>query len=118
MIATLDDSCANHDGIFVYSHALIIDEHPEILLFSGGNVEIYTHESEIYDWLANILSPDDELYACNHYARYESIWDLVFQEVNGVRLPKGISKAFTQAHHTAKNAAKQELERILSGIKT
>jgi len=113
--AVLDDSMVNENGIYVYSHALIISEElPEVLIFHGNNEEIYQHESEIKEFLEQKLYIGYQLYACNHYEQhYPTIWEeLVSFSANGT-IPRNVRKLFGEAHNTAKTAAKQKLQILL-----
>lgn len=115
--ACLDDSLAYKEGIYIYTHALIVvEELPEVLVIEGNKNSIYQHEKQIKEFIEENLFQDHLLYACNHYMKYCSIWDnLVDFEINKEkkRLPKKIRKTFDEAHQTAKTASTSRLAEIL-----
>ncbi len=114
--AVLDDSMVYREGIYAYSHALIVyDELPKVRCFIGTKEEVYSQERAIKEFLESFIPEEYSLYACNHYMLYRSIWEeLVFQEVNGQKLPKLIHQHFVLAHHIAKESAKAKLEEVVS----
>ena len=114
-ISTLDDSLYFNGNLFVYSHALTVsDDPPFTLSFCGNKEEIYTHEDKIYSFIEENLDLNTDLYACNHYRIYQSVWeDLVFDEANCFKRSRAIKRQFTIAHHAAKSCAKELFYQLL-----
>ncbi|MFC1741357.1 hypothetical protein ACFL3V_02380 [Nanoarchaeota archaeon] len=112
--AVIDDSVVYENGIYSYSHALIVNPHqPALLTFSGTKDYVYSQEDGILQFIMSHMDEGCKLFACEHYKMYPTIWDEVFSEVNGVRLPKLVKKTFTEAHHAAKSAAQDKLLEML-----
>lgn len=110
--AVMDDSMVYRDGLYVYSHALVIaDEIPQVAVFAGTKHEVYSNENNIVDFLNKHLN-GEELYACEHYRQYSRVWEMVSQIANDKKLPKRIRQHFVQAHHAAKKTAKITLEEL------
>ena len=113
-IAALDDSMVNSNGIYVYSHALIVVEQlPAVKIFSGKKEGLYAHEEELIAFIQENLEEGCKLYACNHYARYKKLWEMVHFQVNGERLPRNVRLLFAEVHNTAKYSAKAELCKLI-----
>ena len=113
--AVLDDSIIYKNGLYAYTHALLISEEPlpKVLIFSGSKKEIYSHEEEILSFLEKNLYQDCSLYACNHYRLYPKIWDnLVYHQANDKTLPKIVKQLFTQAHLLSKREAKETFDML------
>lgn len=114
--ATLDDSTVHKDGIYVYSHALVIDEIPYVIIFSGDKKSVFQHEEGLMRFIKDHLG-DSELYACSHYFHHYPKIASIASEINRVikkDLPKSIQKSFCQSDEEARRAAWSELERIVS----
>jgi len=112
LFAVMDDSMVWQGGLYVYTHALIVvEEIPQVLVFTGGKREVYTHENDIKEFITSNVNGHN-FYACEHYVRYHTIWPLVREVAQ--RMPGPVKKLFTEAHHTAKNAAKRKLDELLA----
>ncbi|MFH2020871.1 MAG: hypothetical protein ABIJ34_05625 [archaeon] len=115
--AVIDDSQMRRGNIFVYSHAFIIFEGlPKILIFSGDK-SIYKSESKkIGEFIETNLPEGCRLYACNHYKKYDRLWaDLVYSSIECMR-ERAIVRTFQLADCYARQAAREELERLLESI--
>ena len=113
--AALDDSLIFNGNLYVYTHALVLyDQVREVINFTNRqSIGIYEHEREIREFLLEHLQGFD-LYACNHYSRYSTIWDLVYQS-SDQKLPRVVRQTFTRAHHAAKREAKRIFEEMVNG---
>jgi hypothetical protein len=96
LFAVMDDSMVWRGRLYVYAHALIVvEELPQVLVFSGGKREVYTHEDEIKRFITRNVNGHD-FYACEHYMRYQTIWPLVRDVAKRVRGPvKKLSSMLT-----------------------
>jgi hypothetical protein len=116
--ATLDDSMFRQDGIYVYTHGLMIDEFPFILYFHDTDIKkIFSHEKEIAEFLKT-NAYGRKIYACKHYEdMYPGLRKYISESVNRRnknKLRGDIKKSFNESHNYAKEAAKTKLELILS----
>lgn len=85
--ATLDDSMIIHNGLYVYGHALVIDDFAKTLVFVGSNKDIYSHEEEILQFLESNVG-EEKVYACTHYRLYQSIQEMISNEINRTNIKK------------------------------
>ena len=116
MLAALDDCQLNNNGIYVYSHALYLEDDTLVsLVFTGTSSKIYYPRHAVTDFLNDNLNPLDTLVACSHYRDYP-FWPAIFKS-NHDHLSRFEKKLLTQAHHSAKIVAKEALNRYKSVIK-
>lgn len=85
--ATLDDSTVDEKGLFVYTHALVLNherENPIVqVFFDKGNIKYKGKEKPLKDFIEDNLPEDYDLFACSHYMMYPSFWDdLVLHPAN------------------------------------
>lgn len=112
--ATLDDSTVIKEGIIVYSHALVIDNIPKTLVFTGKSQSLI-YEERLKIFLEENVG-DRLLYACTHYTWYKGLNNLIYQNVDKTNIgkfPWHIIRSFDKSHKYSKQAAYQELEKIL-----
>jgi len=113
-IATLDDSLVSYDGLYVYAHALVVDDVSRMKVFSGNNKEIYSHEKEIVEFVLENLFSYSVLYACNHYHMYNYLWnECVHFDYQNFSHKKDVRKSFNISHNSAKRVAKDHLDSLL-----
>ena len=114
--ATLDDSCVQREGIFVYAHALVLEEQaPIVKVFYNNSAPTKEIEEQLRRLLLDYTAEVDAIYACGHYRQYPSVWaEFGLVHVNQRQIPRSVRKCFTIANDAAKHAAQTELEKILS----
>ncbi len=113
MFAAIDDSQLNKNGLYVYSHALIIqDQEPKTITFIGSSPNIYYPRSGVNNLIYDHLPSTHKLLACAHYVNYH-FWHIVNKSSQD-KLFRFEKKLLTEAHHLAKTVAKESLERYLT----
>ena len=113
--ATLDDSTVDKDGLFVYTHALVLNgdnDSPTVQVFFGhGKRKYKKKEEQLIGFVRDNLPEDYDLFACDHYKMYKRFWQRLVKHaanVNGVdrvvsrhfrRFAHGAAKASSRAYH-------------------
>jgi hypothetical protein len=118
-IATLDDSLYfdKSKNLFVYSHALVTSDDRHILVFNGTKDQVYSHEKDILDFIMQSIDDETVFYACPHYRRYKSVWDVVDHDFRLCRPMTEVKTLFRFAHESARDAAKAEFQKQLDAYR-
>ena len=112
--AFLDDSQIRSGGLYVYAHAFVVPEEiPVSLVFSGGKEILWEKQDQIGDFLLEMMPEGYGLIACNHYMKYERIWEQIVTSSIQEQNDRYLKKQFRIADLAARQAAKNRLEQIL-----
>jgi len=112
--AVMDDSMMHSNGLYVYTHALVLyDEVPRIKVFTGSKKEVYGHGDELLEFVSSNLYEGCIFYACSHYVQYKDIWNLVECAAKDRDAPRIVRREFLRAHTAANMAARKKLEELV-----